>query len=48
MELALVAQSDAHPIVDQEVASLIPTGSDNIDLWRSIMKCFLWSFSPFH
>ena len=45
---ALVAQSDARPAGDQEVAASIPTGSGNIHFERLIMKYFLWSFSPFH
>ena len=47
VEPASVAQSDAHPTVDKEVAGLIPTWSSNILLWRLIMKYFLWSFSLF-
>ena len=47
VEPASVAQSDAHPTVDKEVAGSIPTWSSNILLWRLIMKYFLWSFSLF-
>ena len=43
-----VAQSDACPTGDQEVAGLIPAGSGNIIPWRLNLKYFLRSFSPFH
>ena len=36
--LASVAQSDACPTGDKEVAGSIPAGSGNILLWRLIMK----------
>ena len=44
---ALVAQMDARPNVDQEVAGSIPTEVGNILSYRLIMKYFLWPFSPF-
>ena len=44
---ASVAQLDARPTGDQEVAGLIPAKVGNILSWRVIMKYFLWSFSPF-
>ena len=42
-----VAQSDARPTGDQEVAGSIPAGPGIILSWRLIMKYFLQSFSPF-
>ena len=45
--LASVAQLDAHPTGDQEVAGSTPAEVGNILLWRLIMKYFLRSFSPF-
>ena len=50
---ASVAQLDAHPTGDQEVAGANlsppppPNEVGNILSWRLIMKYFLWSFSPF-
>ena len=44
---ALVAQSDARPTGDQEVAGSTPTKVGNIRSLRLIMKYFLRSFSPF-
>ena len=44
---ALVAQLDARPTGDQEVAGSTPTEVGNILSWRLIMKYFLRSFSPF-
>ena len=44
---ALVAQLDAHPTGDQEVAGSTPAEVGNILSWRLIMKYFLRSFSPF-
>ena len=41
-----MAQSDARPTGDQEVAGSSPVGSGNILSWRLIMKYFLRSFSP--
>ena len=35
-----MAQSDAHPTGDQEVAGSIPAGYGNILPWRLIMKYF--------
>ena len=46
-QLASVAQLDARPNGDQEVAGSTPAEVDNILLWRLIMKYFLRSFSPF-
>ena len=43
-----MAHLDAHPTGDQEVVGLIPAVSNNILLWRLIMKYFLQSFSPIH
>ena len=43
----LVAQLYACPTGDQEVASLIPTVSGNILVWRLVMTYILRSFSPF-
>ena len=43
-----MAQSDARPTGDQDVAGSIPPGFGNILLMRLIMKYFLQSFSPFH
>ena len=37
---ASVAQSDTHPIGDQEVMGLIPARSGNFISWRLIMKYF--------
>ena len=42
-----VAQLDARPTGDQEVAGSTPAKVGNILLWRLIMKYFLRSFSPF-
>ena len=44
---ASVAQLDARPTVDQEVAGPTPAEVGNILSWRFIMKYFLRSFSPF-
>ena len=44
---ASVAQLDARPTGDQEVAGSTPAEVGNILLWRLIMKYFLRSFSPF-
>ena len=44
---ASVAQLDARPTGDQEVAGSTPTEVGNILSWRFIMKYFLRSFSPF-
>ena len=44
---ALVAQLDALPTGDQEVAGLTPAGSATFIHGDSIMKYFLLSFSPF-
>ena len=46
-QLALVAQSDARLISDQEVSGLIPGGSGSILSWRLIMKYFLHRSVPF-
>ena len=40
-------KTDAHLTGDQEAASLIPVWSGNTLSWRSVMKYFLQSFSPF-
>ena len=45
--LASVAQLDARPTGDQEVAGLTPAEVGNILSWRLIMKYLLRSFSPF-
>ena len=45
---APVAQLDARSTGDQEVAGSTPALVGNILSWRSIMKYFLQSFSPFH
>ena len=42
-----VAQLDACPTGDQEVAGSTPAEVGNILSWRLIMKYFLGSFSPF-
>ena len=44
---AAVAQSDARPTSDHEVAGSISAGSGNILSWGLIMKYFLRSFTPF-
>ena len=44
---ASVAQLDACPTGDQEVAVLTPTEVGNILSWKLIVKYFLRSFSPF-
>ena len=44
---ASVAQLDAHPTGDQEVARSTPAEIGDILSWRLIMKYFLLSFSPF-
>ena len=44
---ASVAQLDARPTGDQEVAGSTPAEVDNILSWRLIMNHFLRSFSPF-
>ena len=44
---ASVAQLDARPTGDQELAGSTSTEVGNILSWRLIMKYFLWSFSPF-
>ena len=44
---AVVAQLDAPPTGDQEVAGLTPAGSATFFHGDLIMKYFLWSFSPF-
>ena len=46
MKLASVSQFNARLTGDQEVAGLTRQ-IGNILQWRSIMKYFLWSFSPF-
>ena len=46
-EPASVAQLDARPTGDQEVAGSTPAEVGNILSWRLIMKYFLRSFSPF-
>ena len=46
-ELAPVAQLDARPTGDQEVAGSTTAEIGNILSWRLIMKYFLRSFSPF-
>ena len=46
-QTASVAQLDARPIGDQEVAGSIPAEVGSILSWRLIMKYILWSFSPF-
>ena len=46
-EPAPVAQLDARPTGDQEVAGSTPAEVGNILSWRLIMKYFLRSFSPF-
>ena len=46
-ELASLAQSDARPTDDQEVADSISVLSGNIFSWRFIMKCFLREVLPF-
>ena len=46
VEPALVAQLDARPTEDQEVAGSTPAEVGNILSWRLIMKYFLRSFSP--
>ena len=45
--LAFVAQLDACPSGDQEVAGSTPAEVGNILTWRLIMKYFLRSFSSF-
>ena len=42
-----MVHSDTRPTDDQEVMGSIPAGSDNIITWRSIIKYYLQSFSPF-
>ena len=42
---ASVAQLDAHPTGDQEVAGLTPAGSATFFCGDLVMKYFLWSFS---
>ena len=42
-----VAQLDARPTGDQEVAGSTPAGSATFFRGDLIMKCFLRSFSPF-
>ena len=44
---ASMAQLDARPTGDQEVAGSIPAGPSNILSWLLIMKYFLGSFSPY-
>ena len=44
---ASVAQLDARPTGDREVAGSTPAEVGNILSWRLIMKYFLRSFSPF-
>ena len=44
---ASVAQLDARPTGDQEVAGSTPAEVGNILSWRLIMKYFLRSYSPF-
>ena len=44
---ASVAQLDARPTGDQEVAGSNPVGSATFFREDLIMKYFLWSFSPF-
>ena len=47
MKQASVAQSDARPTGDREVAGLIPAKPWNILSWRLTMKYILWLFYPF-
>ena len=47
MPTSVVAQLNAHPTGDQEVAGSIPDEVGNILSWKLIMKYFLRSFSPF-
>ena len=42
-----MAQSDVRPTGDQEVAGSVSAVSGNTLSLRLVMKCFLWSFSPF-
>ena len=44
---ASVAQLDARPTGDQEVAGSTPAEVDNILSWRLIVKYFLQPISPF-
>ena len=44
---ASVAQLDAHPTGDQEVAGLTPAGSATFFCGDLVMKYFLWSFSHY-
>ena len=46
-EPASVAQLDARPTGNQEVAGSTPAEVGNILSWRLVMKYFLRSFSPF-
>ena len=46
LRMASVAQLDARPTGDQEVAGSNPAEVGNILSWRLIMKYFLRSFSP--
>ena len=46
--MASLAQLDACPTEDQEVAGSTPAEVGNILLWRLLMKYFLRSFSPSH
>ena len=48
MLMASVAQLDARPTGDQEVAGSTPAEVGNILSWRLVMKYFLRSFSPIH
>ena len=47
IQSASVAQLDARPNGDQEIAGSTPAVVGNILSWRLIMKYFLRSFSPF-
>ena len=42
-----MAQLDARPTGDQEIVGSTPAGSATFFRGDLIMKCFLWSFSPF-
>ena len=44
---ASMAQLDARPTGDQEIAGSTPAEVCNILFWRLILKYFLQSFSPF-
>ena len=48
IEPASMAQSDALPTGDQEIADLIPAWSGKVFLWRMIIKYLMRSFPAFH